>query len=946
MSMNVGDIYATLGIDTSEFKKGTEEAVTSIRKFGKFVDDVMAKTSGSVKGAGVSFKDVQDTVTELAQAVKRAKPLMTAPESEWKTYDTLHGYLEQIKKTFKELGDDGGSAFRKVRNEVDSALAGASQAGNGLTAMRNELRQLGKEDYSAETAKKMADLRLQITKTNNELCNASKDGFAKTMNASRSLFSVLQVGIGALGMFGFESEKLQKTMVQSMGMLQGLTTIQQLYSQGVFASTVNLIKETGAKIANTLATAGATKAQIAWNTALMANPIGLVLAGVAALGAAIYGLVSAFKHFNKDAAHAAETQKMFNEEISKGVAETAREQIEVNRLFSAYKDFNKSAEKRKEILKEINEKYGQYLPQLLDEHSSLEEIDTAYKKINASIQDVMKAKIRQGMQDKIMSEEMMKDLQKYNEKIFQSQQSIERNQKDLDAILSKSDRSLGEKHSLSTLPKIISDGKKELEKFEKKRQDIINQMTTDMELADKMLEDLFANTSTGVNELVSGIEQYEGSLENLMQKADSLSEVDRKRFDELKSLYIDDAKAAYENVKAKMDAENVFSRFSMKNISMKVKAEMEYRKAIQKFEREVAGMFKPPENKGNASGEGDKNIELTEIQKLNQALDDLNAKTTERLLLGESVAEVSMRQVQAELELWARYIANNEATEDQIAHFNNLLKTREKLKVQQEDKIEDDKEEVTNLEKLNASIARLNQQSIIKLNLGENLSTVTQEMIKAEMDLLYAYILTGEATELQIERYQQLKETYDAIQQNNQDLTNSYAEMGKQISSTINSTVQDMALASIEMLASGESMSSVGLMIMDTFADMAIQIGKIAIGTGAAVEGIKQALLSLNPYVVAAAGAALIALGGFVKGQLKKVANPQGLATGGIVTQGGVFEVGEKGRERVMLPRGSAVIPNHFLEGNVNNGFIASTKINGRDLEIILERTSVQTKRR
>jgi hypothetical protein len=47
-----------------------------------------------------------------------------------------------------------------------------------------------------------------------------------------------------------------------------------------------------------------------------------------------------------------------------------------------------------------------------------------------------------------------------------------------------------------------------------------------------------------------------------------------------------------------------------------------------------------------------------------------------------------------------------------------------------------------------------------------------------------------------------------------------------------------------------------------------------------------------------------------------------------------------------MLPRGSAVIPNHFLEGNVNSGFIASTKINGRDLEIILERTSVQTKRR
>ena len=157
---------------------------------------------------------------------------------------------------------------------------------------------------------------------------------------------------------------------------------------------------------------------------------------------------------------------------------------------------------------------------------------------------------------------------------------------------------------------------------------------------------------------------------------------------------------------------------------------MEYRKAIQKFEKEVAGLFKTPEKKDTG---GNKNTELTEIQKLNQALDNLNTKTTERLLLGESVAEVSMKQFQEELELWARYIANNEATEEQIAHFNNLLTTREKLKVQQEDKIEDDKEEVTNLEKLNASIARLNQQSIIKLNLGEDLSTVTQEMVKAEI---------------------------------------------------------------------------------------------------------------------------------------------------------------------------------------------------------------------
>lgn len=937
MSMNVGDIYATLGIDTSKFKKGTEEAVTSIRKFGKFVDDVMAKTSGSVKGAGVSFKDVQNTVSELAQAVKRAKPLMTAPESEWKTYDTLHGYLEQIKKTFKELGDDGGSAFRKVRNEVDSALAGASQAGNGLTAMRNELRQLGKEDYSAETAKKMADLRLQITKTNNELRNASKDGFAKTMNASRSLFSVLQVGIGALGMFGIESEKLNKTMVQSMGMLQGLTTIQQLYSQGVFTSTVNLIKETGAKVANTLATAGATKAQIAWNTALMANPIGLVLAGVAALGAAIYGLVSAFKHFNNTSSEAERIQKNVNEAFAKGMVEVMQERVQVDVLFSSLLDLNSANEDRKKTIEEINKKYGEYLPNLLEEWSTLKEIEEAYILINRSVIDTMKNKILQSTQEKEL-ENFASELEKVNNKVVKYRNEV--------SILKKSHAEAldeGIYMRVGEIAQELAKNQELLEKYESKQNSLISQTEKNLKNLGDEIDKMFAQSEEAYEGLNLTITDYQNHIVNLTNQSAELNVTDKQRFDELKSLYIDDAKAAYENIKAKMAAEGLFSLFSIKNIRERVKAEMEYRKAIQKFEKEVAGLFKTPEKKDNG---GNKNTELTEIQKLNQALDNLNTKTTERLLLGESVAEASRQQVQAELELWAKYIANNEATEEQIAHFNNLLTTREKLKVQQEAKIEDDKEEVTNLDKLNASIAELNQHSIIKLNLGEDLSTVTQEMVKAEMDLLYAYILTGEATELQIERYQQLKETYDAIQQNNQDLTNSYAEMGEQISSTINSTVQDMALASIEMLASGESINSVGLMIMSTFADMAIQIGKIAIGTGAAVEGIKQALLSLNPYVVAAAGAALIALGGFVKGQLKKVANPQGLATGGIVTQGGVFEVGEKGRERVVLPRGSAVIPNHFLEGNVNSGFIASTKINGRDLEIILERTSVQTKRR
>jgi len=61
--------------------------------------------------------------------------------------------------------------------------------------------------------------------------------------------------------------------------------------------------------------------------------------------------------------------------------------------------------------------------------------------------------------------------------------------------------------------------------------------------------------------------------------------------------------------------------------------------------------------------------------------------------------------------------------------------------------------------------------------------------------------------------------------------------------------------------------------LLSTLGDAAIQVGKIAIGTGLAMEGIKKALNFGNPWVAIAAGVALIALGTAVKSSLKSVAS-------------------------------------------------------------------------
>lgn len=74
------------------------------------------------------------------------------------------------------------------------------------------------------------------------------------------------------------------------------------------------------------------------------------------------------------------------------------------------------------------------------------------------------------------------------------------------------------------------------------------------------------------------------------------------------------------------------------------------------------------------------------------------------------------------------------------------------------------------------------------------------------------------------------------------------------------------------MIAGVEGYDNAGNMILGVLADLAIQVGQIAVGVGVATLGIKEALESLNPVVAIAAGTALIALGTAAKGMLRSAA--------------------------------------------------------------------------
>ena len=163
----------------------------------------------------------------------------------------------------------------------------------------------------------------------------------------------------------------------------------------------------------------------------------------------------------------------------------------------------------------------------------------------------------------------------------------------------------------------------------------------------------------------------------------------------------------------------------------------------------------------------------------------------------------------------------------------------------------------------------------------------------------------------------------------------------------IESAAESVAIGFAEMTASaitgGDGFAGFGRFLLGTMADLAIQVGKIAIGTGIAVEGIKKALQTLNPVLAVAAGIALVAVGSVAKMALNNAANGNNvpaLATGGLTSGPMLAMIGDN-------PSGKeAVIPfermGEFLQmaGAQQQNVVVTGRISGNDILLTNDRAS------
>lgn len=132
------------------------------------------------------------------------------------------------------------------------------------------------------------------------------------------------------------------------------------------------------KLAGAVATKAVTAAQWLWNAAMNANPIGLLITGVAALGAAAYGL-------SKALGGTTAAQEAANAVQEKATDIAADEMAELTLLTETMKSAEKGTDERKKALAELNDKYPDILAKYKDEELTNEKINQLHKDISKNV---------------------------------------------------------------------------------------------------------------------------------------------------------------------------------------------------------------------------------------------------------------------------------------------------------------------------------------------------------------------------------------------------------------------------------------------------------------------------------------------------------------------------------------------------------------------------------
>lgn len=330
LKKNLDDLAKSSKALTASFAAGVQAGITdaldeagvSLEEFGA----ALTKNNALLKS---SSNEMVKANAAVKQRVDLSGKLTISQTKEQATYNKIVSSLKSLttegQKSAKALlalsPKEVAAGFEELNISVEEYIATLSKApdGAGFKSLRQELKEttmaiaqakVNGDDlgptYEALVAR-AGELKDAMKDANQEISNAGSDtrGLDNLLGTAQAVTAGFAVGQGVIGLFGDESEELQKTLLKvnsAMAVLQGLQQIQNaLQKEGAITLLISntqrkiqnaqLILNTGAESANVVVKYASIVAQKLLNAAMAANPIGLLVVAIA-------GLVTALSAYN------------------------------------------------------------------------------------------------------------------------------------------------------------------------------------------------------------------------------------------------------------------------------------------------------------------------------------------------------------------------------------------------------------------------------------------------------------------------------------------------------------------------------------------------------------------------------------------------------------------------------------------------------------------------
>lgn len=338
---------------------------------------------------GDSLKTLKDQLKLANEELSKAKINTNEFAKASEKVNGLTNSIKQVTEQSKQYGNEV-KKDAELQRALDIALGDTVAS---LGEMQKALKVIKNESFAGKSKEEIAKLNGALgTLKNNiqdsvalnkaldkgEYFNNLRSGLQGAVAAAQ----LLTAGLSLMGVESEEVKKLERATIQLISATQALQVIRDLKDKGtikaLFLQTKEMIQngiqtvQTWAQTTATNAAAAAeanknvimgkgsivTKAVAAaqwlWNAAMSANPIGLIIAGVAALVGGIILLTKALNTSTEESRRAALANKTLNETLLDGRKSVEESIVRIDALTSVVNDTTKSTKERTLALNELN----------------------------------------------------------------------------------------------------------------------------------------------------------------------------------------------------------------------------------------------------------------------------------------------------------------------------------------------------------------------------------------------------------------------------------------------------------------------------------------------------------------------------------------------------------------------------------------------------------------